>query len=205
MRESKKLIIGLTGGIGSGKSEVSRRFESLGIKVIDADLAARIVVEPGQPALTAIANHFGESILHSDLSLNRSKLRAIIFSDPAQKKWLENLLHPIIRTETILQLQASTSPYTILSSPLLLETDQHQLVDRILVVDATETMQIARATARDGNSQEEIERIMATQLSRPERLKRADDVIHNHNDLRELQSQIEQLHRNYLHLAKEDR
>lgn len=197
------MIVGLTGGIGSGKSEVSRRFQSLGITVIDADLVAREVVEPGRPALDAIADHFGRAVLNSDLTLDRAKLRTIIFSNPTEKQWLEALLHPIIRTETIAQLQASNSTYTILSSPLLLETDQHLLVDRVLVVDASENLQISRATTRDGNSPEQIERIMATQLNRQQRLARADDIIHNHNDLNELQAQIERLHKHYLQLAKE--
>jgi len=197
------MIVGLTGGIGSGKSEVSRRFEQLGISVVDADLVARAVVEPGRPALASIVKHFGKEILNSDQTLDRARLRSIIFTNPTEKQWLEALLHPIIRAETIAQLKASNSAYSILTSPLLLETDQHKLVDRILVVDAHESLQIARATARDGNSAEQIERIMATQLSREERLKRADDVIHNHNDLSELQAQIDELHKHYLQLAKE--
>lgn len=203
MPSPNNMVVGLTGGIGSGKSEVSRRFANLGITVIDADLVAREVVAPGQPALEAIANHFGQEILNSDQTLDRARLRGIIFTNPAKKKWLETLLHPVIRTETIARLHASTSIYSILTSPLLLETDQHQLVDRVLVVDASEELQIARATARDLNSPAQIERIMATQLSRQERLKRADDVIHNHNDLNELQAQIDELHKFYLQLAKE--
>lgn len=205
MPSARTLIVGLTGGIGSGKSEVARRFETLGISVVDADLVAREVVEPGKPALDTIANHFGKDILNSDRTLDRAKLRRIIFSDPAEKQWLEALLHPIIRTETITQLHASSSAYTILMSPLLLETDQYKLVDRVLVVDASESLQLTRASARDGNSPEQIERIMASQLNRQERLERAADVIHNHNNLSELQTQIDELHIYYLQLAKEKR
>lgn len=199
------MIVGLTGGIGSGKSEVSRRFEKLGICVVDADKVAREVVEPGKPALDAIANHFGKDILNDGQALDRARLRNIIFSSPIEKQWLEALLHPVIRAETIVQLQSSSSAYAILMSPLLLETDQYKLVDRVLVVDASESLQLARASARDGNSPEQIERIMATQMNRQERLERADDVIHNHNDLNELQAQIDELHIHYLQLAKEKR
>lgn len=196
------MIVGLTGGIGSGKSEVSRRFERLGITVVDADLVARQVVEPGQPALAQIAAHFGTDILNSDKSLNRALLRQRIFSNPSEKSWLENLLHPIIRTETLSQLAQSKSPYSILSSPLLLETSQHELVDRILVVDADENTQISRATQRDNNSAEQIEKIMATQLNRSQRRAQADDIIDNQGDIAELDKQVQQLHQRYLTLAQ---
>ena len=195
------MIVGLTGGIGSGKSEVSRRFEALGVEVIDADLVARQVVEPGCPALSAIAGHFGNQVLQEDGSLDRAQLRGIIFDNSAHKSWLENLLHPIIRIETIKQLADIKSTYGILSSPLLLETNQYQLVDRVLVVDAEEALQIARASARDANAIEQIQKIMATQLTRPQRCARADDIIHNHGDLAELQLQVEKLHYLYLQLA----
>lgn len=197
------MIVGLTGGIGSGKSEVSRRFEQLGIAVIDADVVAREVVMPGTSALIAITEHFGPHILNQDKMLNRSKLRELIFDNNAEKVWLENLLHPIIRTETITQLENSQSPYTILSSPLLLETTQHELVDRVLVIDATEELQLARATARDMNNSEQIKKIMATQINRSERCNKADDVIHNHGDFIELNLQIQNLHQQYLALAQQ--
>lgn len=196
------MIVGLTGGIGSGKSEVSRRFEALGILVVDADVVARAVVEPGQPALSAIVNHFGQNILQPDQRLDRAKLRQIIFSSPQDKQWLEQLLHPTIRQEIIHRLAQSHSPYSILTSPLLLETTQHELVDRILVVDTEESLQIARASARDANSTDQIEKIMATQLGRRERCEKADDIIHNSGDLIELQHQVEHLHHLYLTLAK---
>lgn len=196
-------VVGLTGGIGSGKSEVSRRFEALGIHVVDADIVAREVVEPNQPALQQIKNHFGESIFNEDGTLNRSQLRSIIFAQPEQKKWLENLLHPIIRGLTIQQLQEAKSPYAILSSPLLLETSQHQLTDRILVIDTSEELQLARASARDNNNAEQIKAIMASQMSRAERCAKADDIILNNGNLEELDRQVKQLHTTYLQLAEQ--
>lgn len=199
--QAKKLIIGLTGGIGSGKSEVSRRFQSLGITVVDADEVARLVVEPGQPALADIAAHFGVDILLSDGRLNRANLRNIIFSSPEEKQWLEALLHPLINQEIRRQLVNAESPYVILSSPLLLETHQHELADRILVIDASEALQIARASSRDGNTIEQIEAIMATQLNREARITRADDLIHNHGDLPELDQQVNALHQKYMALT----
>lgn len=199
----KKLIIGLTGGIGSGKSEVSRRFEALGITLVDADLVARDVVLPGKPALESIRAHFGTNILLPDGSLNRAKLREIIFTAPAEKEWLEQLLHPLINQQIRKQLALSTSAYTILSSPLLLETQQHLLVDRILVVDTSELLQIERASKRDTNQEEQIKAIMATQLSRAERCSRATDIIQNHGDIAELDEQISKLHRLYLELAEQ--
>lgn len=199
--QAKTLIIGLTGGIGSGKSEVSRRFQSLGIVVVDADEVARLVVEPGQPALAAIAEHFGGDILSRDGRLNRALLRKIIFSDPEEKRWLEGLLHPLINQEIRRQLASADSPYAILSSPLLLETRQHELVDRILVIDASEALQVARASSRDGNTIEQIEAIMATQLNREMRISKADDIIHNHGDLPELDQQVNALHQKYMALT----
>ena len=198
----QKLIIGLTGGIGSGKSEVSRRFQTLGIVVVDADEVARLVVEPGQPALADIAAHFGPHLVSADGHLNRALLRKIIFSQPEEKRWLEALLHPLINKEIRQQLAGASSAYAMLSSPLLLETRQHELVNRILVIDANETLQIARASCRDGNTSEQIKAIMATQLNREMRISKADDIIHNHGDLRELDEQVNALHQKYMVLAE---
>lgn len=197
------MIVGLTGGIGSGKSEVSRRFQQLGIVVVDADEVARQVVQPNQPALDAIAKHFGEDILQVDKSLNRSALRKIIFSNPEEKIWLENLLHPIIRSEIIAKLAQAQSAYAMLSSPLLLETNQYQLVQRVLVVDASEELQIARASNRDNNSPGQIKNIMATQLSRSERCAKADDIIHNDGDVIELDLKVAALHNQYMERSKQ--
>ena len=198
----QKLIIGLTGGIGSGKSEVSRRFQALGTVVVDADEVARLVVEPGQPALADIAAHFGSHLVSADGHLNRALLRKIIFSQPEEKRWLEALLHPLINKEIRQQLADASSAYAILSSPLLLETRQHELVNRILVIDANETLQIARASSRDGNTSEQIKAIMATQLDREARISKADDIIHNHGDLLELDEQVNALHQKYMTLAE---
>lgn len=197
------MIIGLTGGIGSGKSEVSRRFEQLGITVVDADIVAREVVNIGTVALSAISAHFGQDILNADGSLNRAKLRSRIFENPDEKHWLENLLHPIIRKEIVTQLAQSKTPYSILSSPLLLETKQNELVNRVLVIDATENMQIERASTRDTNNKDQIQKIMATQINRTERCKKADDIIENHGDLNELDLAVKKLHAFYLQLAEQ--
>ncbi len=195
-------IIGLTGGIGSGKSEVSARFSKRGIEIVDADVVAREVVAPGSIVLKQIHAHFGDEILDVAGNLHRSKLREIIFANPTEKQWLESLLHPIINASIRDQLANSTSAYSILASPLLLETQQFKLVDRILVVDATEQLQIDRASRRDKNNESQIKAIMQTQLSRQERCARADDIIQNHGDIDELDEQVEKLHRLYLALAQ---
>lgn len=200
----KKLIIGLTGGIGSGKSEVSSRFSALGIDLVDADLLAREVVTPGTSALESIAKHFPETdILLADGSLNRARLREIIFSNADEKEWLEQLLHPLINQRIREQLASTRSVYAILSSPLLLETQQYLLVDRILVVDTSEILQLERASRRDANQEAQIRAIMATQLSRAERCSRATDIIQNHGDLSELDEQVTRLHNLYLELTGE--
>lgn len=200
--KNAKLTIGLTGGIGSGKSEACRLFQARGVTVVDADIVAREVVEPGRPALQIISEHFGQDILEADKSLNRQKLRQTIFSDPTEKKWLEELLHPIINLEIRRQIAAAGQPYVILASPLLLETKQFQLVDRILVIDASEELQIERASKRDNNNEAQIKAIMQTQLSRQERRARANDIIENHGDIAELDEQVENLHQIYLELSQ---
>lgn len=199
----KKLIIGLTGGIGSGKSEVSLRFAALGIEIVDADLVARDLVMPGSDSLLAIADHFGPDILLPDGSLNRSHLRDIIFTDNAEKTWLENLLHPLINQRIRDLLSQSKGQYVILSSPLLLETEQYLLVNRVLVVDTSELLQVERASKRDAKQEAQIRAIMATQLSRAERCNRATDIIQNHGDLSELDEQIMRLHKLYVELAEQ--
>lgn len=196
------LIIGLTGGIGSGKSEATRRFAELGIAVVDADDIAREVVAPGQIALTKIADHFGADILTSTGELARSKLREIIFTDADAKCWLEDLLHPLINETIRARLIEAKSIYVILSSPLLLETRQHMLVDRILVIDTSEVLQLARASQRDNTEADQIKAIILSQIPRAERLARADDIIENFGDLNDLHTQIKQLHQNYLSLAQ---
>jgi dephospho-CoA kinase len=194
-------IVGLTGGIGSGKSAVAERFRALGILVVDADQAARAVVEPGTPALAAIAEHFGPGVLQADGSLDRAALRKLVFDDPEQRRWLEALLHPLIGEWLRTRLAEAPGPYAILESPLLFEGSQHRMVHRTLVVDVPEEMQVARATTRDGNSPEQIRAIMAAQMRREQRRARADDCIDNSGPPEALDDQVEALHRRYLELA----
>lgn len=196
------LIVGLTGGIGSGKSEASKRFAQRGVLVVDADIVAREVVAPDSAALAQIVAHFGADIIDIAGNLKRGKLREIIFSNPTEKQWLESLLHPIINTEIRRQLTNSTSIYSILASPLLLETQQFLLVDRILVIDTSEQHQLERASKRDKNNEAQIKAIMQTQLSRQERCARATDIIQNHGSIDELDEQVEKLHQLYLELAQ---
>lgn len=196
-------VIGVTGGIGSGKSAVSDYFASLGVTVVDADIAARIVVEPGKPALTSVAERFGEIVIAEDGLLNRKALRDIVFSDPAQRAWLEKLLHPLIYQEITQQLANANSPYVLLVSPLLVETGQNRLTHRILVVDVPEELQIQRTVNRDNNSQAQVRAIMAAQTDRQKRLSYADDVIVNDKSLDLLHQQIDTLHQKYLALAND--
>ena len=196
------MIVGLTGGIGSGKSQASKRFAMHRITVVDADIVAREVVVPGSPALQSIAQRFGSQVIETDGNLNRRKLRDIIFKTPTEKQWLEALLHPLINAEIRRQLNASTSLYTILESPLLLETKQYEMVDRILVVDVSEMVQIERASSRDNSDAQQIKAIMETQFSRQERCARAHDIIQNHGSIDELNQQVDKLHELYSELAQ---
>ena len=196
------LIIGITGGIGSGKTAVSDRFMNLGITVVDADIVAREVVEPGTPGLSAIQQHFGDSILNTDGTLDRASLRNLVFSSPAERKWLEGLLHPIIRESIVSQLNSAQSAYAILASPLLLETDQHQLCNEIVVVDVPEALQIERSCSRDNNSAEQIRKIIAAQMSRHERLDKASHIIDNSGPQTALDSQVDHLHALFLKQAE---
>lgn len=198
-------VVGVTGGIGSGKSAVTRCFEDLGIAVVDADIAARVIVEPGGAALAAIAGHFGKDIILPDGALDRAALRQRVFSDAAERLWLEQLTHPLIGQEIREQLAAAESPYAILSSPLLLETSQRELVDCVVVVDVPEEVQLQRAAARDGNSEDQIRRIMAAQMQREQRLKLADIVIDNARPLAELDGVVDELHKEFLLRAEQHR
>ncbi len=195
-------VIGLTGGIGSGKTAASSYFEALGITVVDADIVARRVVEPGTTALANIAKHFGDKVLQADGQLDRAKLRQRIFNHPEEKRWLEALLHPIIRQQIQSQLEAAHGDYAILSAPLLLEGELWRRCDRILVTDVPEELQLQRTTSRDNNAPEKIQRIMQSQLPRQQRLEKADDVIDNSGDLKHLRQQVEDLHQQYLELAR---
>lgn len=197
------LVIGVTGGIGSGKTAATDRFQEHGITVVDADLASRVIVEPGRPALKAIADHFGPHLIAADGSLDRRALREIVFADPAQRKWLEQLTHPLIGQEIVSQIQASASPYTILASPLLLESSQHQMASRVLVIDVPVELQIARTVTRDETTEAGVKAIIAAQMSRQERLSKADDVICNDQDLNHLHNEVDTLHQTYLQLARD--
>lgn len=195
-------IVGVTGGIGAGKTSVTNAFAKLGIDIIDSDVIAREVVVKGSHALAAIAEHFGSSILNTNGELDRSQLRQRIFSHSAEKHWLESLLHPLIRERTQKQLHEAKSDYCILSSPLLLETNQRDLVQRVLVVDIVESEQIARTSLRDGNDPEQIQKIIASQMPRAERLAAADDVIDNSGTKEETRLQVKRLHASYLRYAE---
>lgn len=199
---SKPWILGLTGGIGSGKSAAAQHFIDLGVHLVDADHAARWVVEPGRPALAKIAERFGDQILMADGSLNRAALRQQVFQDEAQRRWLEGLLHPLIFQEINQHLARAESPYAILVSPLLIESGQHKMAQRVLVVDAPEQLQLERSMSRDGSSEEQIRAILKAQSSREERLRHANDVLVNDRDLAWLHSEVERLHHFYLTLRR---
>lgn len=196
----KPWVLGLTGGIGSGKSAVAEEFGRLGVHWVDADHAARWVVEPGRPALGLIAERFGETVLAADGSLDRAVLRDLVFRDPDQRKWLEQLLHPLIRQEVAEHLARASSPYAIMVSPLLVESGQYRQVDRVLVVDVPVALQLERAARRDQASETHIRAILEAQASREERLRHADDVLINDRDLEWLKSEVERLHNFYLTL-----
>ncbi|WP_288450517.1 dephospho-CoA kinase [uncultured Acinetobacter sp.] len=191
-------IVGLTGGIGSGKSAASQWFEHQDIDVVDADVVAREVVQPGQPALEKIAQHFGDWVLQADGQLDRRALRDYIFQHPEARQQLEAITHPIIRQSILSQLQQAQSAYVILVSPLLFETGQDRMTHRNLLIDVSEATQLKRASQRDAQSTEQIQKIIATQMPRSEKLKRADDVVHNEGTLDELYQQLMRLHTDYL-------
>lgn len=197
-------ILGLTGGIGSGKTTVANLFAAEGVPLVDADLVARELVEPGQAAWRQIRDHFGPAILLADGSLNRAELRARVFVDAQQKQWLNELLHPLIRAELLRRCRQAQGPYVILVAPLLFENGLESQVQRTLGIDVSEETQIARTCHRDGNSPELVRAIMASQLSRAERAKRCDDLLNNdHPSLDELATQVKRLHLNYLALSSQ--
>jgi len=198
---TKPLIIGLTGGIGSGKSTVAEQFAALGIVSVDADQASRAVVEPGMPALAQIEEHFGPDLITGDGQLNRPALREIIFANPSEKAWLEALLHPLIRDWILAQLQAASSDYVILESPLLFETDQHQLVDAVLLVDVPVELQLERASARDGSDKQQIQRIIDAQMSRQAKRDKADFEFDNAQPRETMAPRVAALHRQFLTMA----
>jgi dephospho-CoA kinase len=191
------LRVGLTGGIASGKSAVADEFAALGITIIDADQIARELVEPGQPALARIVSLFGPGALDSTGRLDRRRLRERVFADPAQRKLLEDVLHPAVRDELSRRSQRAAGPYQVLVIPLLLENDLRFLVDRILVVDAPEETQLERLRSRDALDEDQSRRMLAAQTTRTARLAAADDVITNTGSLEDLRRKVRALHEKY--------
>jgi dephospho-CoA kinase len=203
---TSQYIVGLTGGIGCGKTTVTNLFSKLGVQHVDADVIARDIVKPGSACLAAIAEQFGPSMLLADGSLNRPTLRQHIFSDASAKTWLEQLLHPAIRQQLLAELAATNSSYVLLVAPLLLENKLQRYCQRVLVIDLPEALQISRTLARDQVSEQQVAAIMAAQLPRQQRLALADDIIMNDRPLSDtgpdsLVAQVQALHHRYLQLA----
>lgn len=194
--------VGLTGGIGSGKSTVAGVFAELGVEIIDADVVAREVVEPPSTALDAIRARYGAEILTADGALDRPRMRQLVFADEAERAWLEDLLHPLIEERIRQGIAGCDSPYCMLVSPLLLETSQRRLVDRVLVVDVSRQTQLQRSLLRDQSERATIEAIIDAQASREERLRAADDVIDNEGAKNSLTAHVRELHARYLSLSE---
>lgn len=193
-------ILGLTGGIGSGKSAAAQRFVELGVHLVDADQAARWVVEPGRPALASLVERFGPGVLLEDGQLNRAALRELIFADAEQRRWVEALLHPLIGQEIFSYLAKAESPYAVFVSPLMIESGQYQRTDRLLVIDAPQSLQVERTLLRDQTSPEQVQAILKAQASREERLRHADDILVNDRDIAWLHTEVDRLHNFYLTL-----
>jgi dephospho-CoA kinase len=204
-----KYVVGISGGIGSGKTTVTDLFATYSIAVIDADVIAREVVEPGSPALKAIIDKFGQSVIDSSIgsssgTLDRAKLRTLVFNDSEIKNWLNQLLHPAIRQQMLLQTQQATSAYCLLSVPLLVENKLYEHVDRVVIVDVDEQTQLQRTLLRDKTNEQQIRAIMSSQATRQQRLVVADDVVDNNGKVDDLSKQVAQLHKHFLQLAKQD-
>jgi dephospho-CoA kinase len=198
----RRLRIGLTGGIASGKSTVAQRFAELGVPVIDADEAARTVVAPGTPGLAQVVRRFGSGVIDGNGALDRRALRNLIFDDPNSRRDLEAILHPLIRASMEQSAGMATGPYLVMAIPLLIEGGSRDRVDRVLVVDTDENMQLQRVLSRDGGSLEQARAILASQASRADRLAAADDVLLNTGSVTELRQAIDRLHERYLLLAE---
>ncbi|RWR00519.1 dephospho-CoA kinase [[Pantoea] beijingensis] len=196
-----RYTVALTGGIGSGKSTIADAFADLGVDIIDADVIARQVVEPGQPALEAITEHFGPRVMNDDGTLNRANLRQQIFTSVRKKQWLNALLHPLIHEETQRQLAEARSPWCLWVVPLLVENNLHKFANRVLLVDVPEEIQLARTMARDQMSRQQAENILAAQATREARLAVADDIIDNSGPAESVRPSIAALHQRYLALA----
>jgi dephospho-CoA kinase len=200
---SPRLRIGLTGGIASGKSTVTQRFAELGVPVIDADVSARNVVERGQPGLDQVLRRFGPGVLDAHGNLDRPALRALIFNDSGSRQALDAILHPLIRADMEQQAATATGPYLVMAIPLLVEGGRaHDRVDRVLVVDVDEALQLQRVQARDGCSADQARAILASQASREARLAAADDVLRNSGSVADLRQAVDRLHEKFLHLAQ---
>lgn len=195
-------VLGLTGGIGCGKTAVSNMFEQLGITIVDADIIARQVVKPKSDGLNAIVRKFGQSILLSDGTLNRSALRERIFTNSADKEWLNNLLHPLIRNKIHNDLTVAKSPYVVLVAPLLFENGLDKLCNRTLLIDIPQSVQIERTASRDNVSLEQVKAIIAAQMSREDKQKKADDILNNDRALNDVNHDLLTLHKRYLHMAQ---
>ena len=199
----RPLRIGLTGGIASGKSTVTQRFAEFGVPVIDADVASRSVVEPGTPGLAQVVQQFGEGVLDANMQLDRGALRNLIFKDSSLRQALDAILHPLIRAEMEREAAQATAPYVVMAIPLLVEGGSAgKRVDRVLVVDADETLQIQRLRARDGSSEEQARAILSSQATRAARLSYADDVLLNAGSVAELRQAVDRLHEQYLQQAQ---
>jgi dephospho-CoA kinase len=201
----RRLRIGLTGGIASGKSTVAQRFMELGVPVIDADDAARAVVEPGTPGLAEVLKRFGSGVVAENGELDRRALRDLIFSNPGSRRDLEAILHPLIRADMDQSAEQAVGPYVVMAIPLLVEGGSRERVDRILVVDADEAVQLQRVMARDGCTEEQARAILASQASRSARLAAADDVLLNAGTVTDLRQAVDHLHERYLRLAEAQR
>ena len=201
----RPLRIGLTGGIASGKTTVANFFADLGIPVIDTDVIARDVVAKGAPVLAQIRADFGDAVFNDDGVLDRKAMRKLVFSDDSKRRQLEGILHPRIREAAVVQAQAVTDPYMIIVVPLLVESPMKALMDRVLVVDCSEDVQLKRLLARDTEDEAQARRMIAAQASRDERLAIADDVLLNDTDLDETRRQVDALHHRYLELSNSNR
>ena len=201
MMRRRPMIVALTGGLASGKSEAARRFQALGVPVIDADMVTRDLVEPGSPALDEIVEAFGPGVLDEQGRLDRARMRECIFSNDNDRKKLESILHPKVRGAMRAFADSSDAPYVLFVIPLLVETGQTHTMDRVIVVDAPRALRAARAGARDGNSPEAIAAIIDIQASRADRLAVADTVIENTGDLAALHERVDTVHRECLTLA----
>jgi dephospho-CoA kinase len=199
---ARKFRVGLTGGIASGKTTVANLFAALGVPIVDTDVLAREVLEPGTPLLAEVLAHFGPGVTNADGTLDRRALRSRVFADPVERRWLEERTHPAIRARTDALCDSSPGPYVVVAIPLLVETAGADRFDRVLVVDVDPAVQLARLQARDGSTRAEAERILAAQATRAARLAVANDVIRNDGDLAALRDQVQALHGRYVEAAR---